>query len=977
MKKLSFFLIIFYIVLFNTFAQNKEKLKSDLIVDSPLLGVYFVSLTDGWAVGNDGIIMHTTDGGISWNLQGSNTNQTIEDITFIDKETGFAVGSTNIVLKTTNGGAEWINQNLVIGVVGDYGPNLNCVSFADANNGIIVDGGILRTTNGGSDWEQQNYYNLGINSVSFADSNTGIIVGNSGKIMRTTNSGASWTEQVNVTTEDLYDISFCNSDNGIAVGYNGTIIKTTNGGIDWQKVSSGTSTSLYGIFFIDINNAVTVGNNGIILQTTNGGTTWRAVNSRISDYLYDRYLLKVYFADSNNGFTVGAHGVILKTTDGGKTWFPQTHTKEAPILTQPPNNTVEAEINTTFEWTNKFFEADSYQLQISTDTSFSSFFYNDSTISNKNIELNGLSENTLYYWRVRAKINKVFGNWSGVWKFTTIGKIPYLLSPIDNSTVNPKNLLLQWSNTTNTTEYRLQVSSDSLFNSAKIDENQIAGNSKVVNVDYDAKYFWRIGALNLNGNIYWSDFFEFKTIRGPRNSYFPLEVGDRFYYSACFFPDKGSYGIIKTIIDTLSDGKRKIKLEKYFRDSLSTAYEYWFYDNGKFYTGTDSNNLYEPVFNGFLLRDSCIDLFPTTMCFEIRDSTFFGQKRYCQIYKKYIWTHIESYELNYVTADNVGIYSQSVIRAHYKPSLDSLALTGFVKNGKVTGDTALPNTHNIADLIQPSNNSSGIFNPVMLKWNKVKNAVSYKIQVFGDFDFPIGKVFYDTTITDTSINLSLKNSATHYWRVETKIKNGQELWTPIWNFTTINPYVISSLKYPGNNSEVINQSVTLKWSFALQTMYYRLQISTDSLFSNLIYDDSTLKAKDTLKNINSLLDSTKYFWRVETIIPGGETHWSQTWNFTTISLPSISLPTEFQLYQNYPNPFNPGTKIRYDLPETEHVVLKVFDILGREVVTLVNEEKPAGSYFVKYYGKNLSCGIYFYKIQAGDYSSVKKMILIK
>ena len=520
MKKLYFFLVIFCLILFNTFAQNKEKLKSDIIIDSPLNGVCFVSLTDGWAVGNDGIIIHTTDGGINWNLQESGTNKTIEDITFIDEQTGFAVGSSDIVLKTTNGGTTWINQNPVIDVVGGNGPYLNCVSFADKNNGIIVDAGILRTTNGGSDWEQQNYYNLGINSVSFADSNTGIIVGNSGKILRTTNSGASWAEQVGVTTEDLYGISFCNSQYGIAVGYNGTIIKTINGGIDWQKVSSGTSVPLYGISFIDINNAVTVGNYGAILKTTDGGTTWETIN-RISDYLYDRYLLDVYFADSNNGVIVGAHGIILKTTDGGKTWFPQTHTKEAPILTQPSNNTVEVGINAAFEWINKFFEADSYQLQISTDSSFSSIFYNDSTILNKNIELNGLSENILYYWRVRAKINNVFGNWSEVWRFTTIGKIPYLLSPIDNSTVNPKNLLLQWSNTTNTTEYRLQVSSDSLFNSVAIDENQIAGDSEVVNVDYDAKYFWRIGALNLDGNIYWSDFFSFKTIPCSKKFLFP------------------------------------------------------------------------------------------------------------------------------------------------------------------------------------------------------------------------------------------------------------------------------------------------------------------------------------------------------------------------------------------------------------------------------------------------------------------------
>ena len=89
------------------------------------------------------------------------------------------------------------------------------------------------------------------------------------------------------------------------------------------------------------------------------------------------------------------------------------------------------------------------------------------------------------------------------------------------------------------------------------------------------------------------------------------------------------------------------------------------------------------------------------------------------------------------------------------------------------------------------------------------------------------------------------------------------------------------------------------------------------------------------------------------------------------------LVTEFKLYQNYPNPFNPATKIEYSIPKTSFVTLKVYDILGREVATLVNEEKSIGNYNVEFNGNGLSSGIYFYKFQAGDYTSVKKMNLVK
>ncbi len=88
--------------------------------------------------------------------------------------------------------------------------------------------------------------------------------------------------------------------------------------------------------------------------------------------------------------------------------------------------------------------------------------------------------------------------------------------------------------------------------------------------------------------------------------------------------------------------------------------------------------------------------------------------------------------------------------------------------------------------------------------------------------------------------------------------------------------------------------------------------------------------------------------------------------------------------QNYPNPFNPSTKIRYTVPsvtlsgvEGSFVTLKVYDILGTEIATIVNEEKPAGSYEVNFNAAGLSSGIYFYTLQAGNYVETKKMILLK
>ena len=96
-----------------------------------------------------------------------------------------------------------------------------------------------------------------------------------------------------------------------------------------------------------------------------------------------------------------------------------------------------------------------------------------------------------------------------------------------------------------------------------------------------------------------------------------------------------------------------------------------------------------------------------------------------------------------------------------------------------------------------------------------------------------------------------------------------------------------------------------------------------------------------------------------------------------ISNGSILLPEGFRLYQNYPNPFNPSTLIGYQLSANNFVSLKIFDIAGKEISTIVNNNQPAGNYEVTFDGGGLSSGIYFYKLSAGDFSETKKMSLVK
>jgi hypothetical protein len=118
--------------------------------------------------------------------------------------------------------------------------------------------------------------------------------------------------------------------------------------------------------------------------------------------------------------------------------------------------------------------------------------------------------------------------------------------------------------------------------------------------------------------------------------------------------------------------------------------------------------------------------------------------------------------------------------------------------------------------------------------------------------------------------------------------------------------------------------------------------------------------------------------KATTIEPGSSAKINRSFKQLSIQFGGASaIPTAFRLEQNYPNPFNPTTRIQYDLPVESFVHLAIYNVLGQEVRTLVNETEQAGYRSVSVDGSNLPSGMYFYRIQAGGYTDVKKMLLLK
>jgi len=170
-----------------------------------------------------------------------------------------------------------------------------------------------------------------------------------------------------------------------------------------------------------------------------------------------------------------------------------------------------------------------------------------------------------------------------------------------------------------------------------------------------------------------------------------------------------------------------------------------------------------------------------------------------------------------------------------------------------------------------------------------------------------------------------------------------------------------------------------EWQSLGYDLHSALAPPENELFTNYLTEDYTL-----IEGSEAVDKGTNYVSEIITTDlnnlsrPQGDGFDIGAYEYSTPSgINSGIILSDFLLYQNYPNPFNPTTKIRYLIGKTQFVTLKVFNFLGREVTTLVNELKPAGEYEIEFNASELASGVYFYKVQAGNYTSTKKLILLK
>lgn len=174
-----------------------------------------------------------------------------------------------------------------------------------------------------------------------------------------------------------------------------------------------------------------------------------------------------------------------------------------------------------------------------------------------------------------------------------------------------------------------------------------------------------------------------------------------------------------------------------------------------------------------------------------------------------------------------------------------------------------------------------------------------------------------------------------------------------------------------NVSKSLSDSIEV---FSITSKKGLVDISRANFIIDAISEDSvsfTFNVNEIISNIDTInVTTSEGNFLITFYILGEDTT-------TGINQNSIDVPAQYELSQNYPNPFNSSTKIRYSIPTTDFVQIKLYDILGREIQTLLNDYKSAGIYEVEFSTNELPSGVYFYKMLSGDYSKINKMILLK
>jgi len=677
----------------------------------------------------------------------------------------------------------------------------------------------------------------------------------------------------------------------------------------------------------------------------------------------------------------------------------------APVLSSPLTGAVNQPVSLALTW-GSVPTAQSYRVQVSTDSLFATTFKDSSGITTTTLNITSLNNSTKYFWRVNASYLGLAGNYSTVSNFTTIiasPTVPVLTSPANNSVNQPLTITFNWNSIPIAASYRIQVATDSLFTSLILNDSTVTTNSKTLTGLLNLKkYYWRVNAKNLAGTSAYSIISNFTTITVAPAA--PILTS----------PSTGS--INQPITLTLNWGtvtgavsyRVQLATDSLFvslvvNDSTVTS-------TNKSVSGLGNNTIYFWRVNaknvGGTSSWSAVWNFKTLSLPTVSGKVLYastnpqGVKNVIVTLNPggYTSTTDVSGSFNFLNVPN-GSYTVSASTANAWSNNEINATDALWIAQAFVGLKTFSGIQNLAadvNLLAGVNNTDALL--IVRRWAGLTTSFPS-----GDWVFTYPAV----TVADSNLNLTVNCLFAGDVNASSNMSA-----LPKQNFISFEENNLLNIK---QNEEfdipvTINQNVNLgamNLSFnypADLASFEGAFFSADNIITNeqdgnvkiAWFDISGGQKPVTLKSGNNVIvlrfKSSNAFNVGSRFSVQFDKSACEFASADGNILPSVQLqfpaaslmvPTESSLMQNYPNPFNPTTTIRYSLAYESNVTLKIFNSIGQSVREFNEGIKQQGNNEVNFNAAGLASGIYLFSISAqsvdgkNNFSAVKKMILMK
>jgi hypothetical protein len=656
-----------------------------------------------------------------------------------------------------------------------------------------------------------------------------------------------------------------------------------------------------------------------------------------------------------------------------------------PILKQPLDNSTNIPNKLVVNWEKNNNGTNSYRIQLSDNKTFNTIKADQILYDLDNFEFTDLEYNKDYYWRVKAQNNNCESRWTDALHFSTTLRIPTLDLPKTGS-VNPIDGTISWFSVEGAKKYKVQIARNQDFDSTAIvlDRTLTGLWLQYSGLQYNLDYYWRVKASNDIAESEWSIVSKFTTILTSPQNVSPLNEAMGIPVNGILTWNKVTGAeLYKVEIDTSIEFSRPVVSEsgivndtfKYSGLKNNTIY-YWHIKAVNQYSKSDWSITYKfttihpPPFLSVPLNNATkIPVNGSLIWKELLGAKKYGIQISSSpdfISPKYNVAGNTNNIFHYENLDeNTKYYWRVNASNDNGTSVWSEVWTFFTKLKSILATPVL---------VAPTDYYIRLSGSEKLIWDPVQGATNYWLQISTNPEFSELIVDDEKLINPNYPLNNLKYDSKYYWRVAAVNSETTSDWSETWTFLTI--IAMPSLVSPANYSIDIPISGILNWNKVEGAVTYKVQLSDDTKFNNLIFEKDNIN--DLFSNYPDLSYNKQYWWRVNAKNANSESDWSEIWNFRTLN-PSgfednLKNPASIKI-SYYPNPCISKLSVDIELLISDNTSIIIYDELGIERAKLYDDYLQSGHYHFEWNTENVENGAYFCHYVAGSHIEIAKIII--